>query len=80
MLKSGDHKDELAKDITHETDKLSVGFNFDVHYTNNWTYLKKFDSKTRYAAKCVILKNDQCLIHWAILHVKTMHPRTSINI
>ena len=33
MLKSGDHKHELAEDITHETDKLSVGFNFDVHYT-----------------------------------------------
>ena len=46
MLKSGDHKHELAKDITYETDKLSVGFDFDVHYTNNWTYLKKFDSKT----------------------------------
>ena len=47
MLKSRDHKHELAKDMTHETDKLSVGFNFDVHYTNNWIYLKKFDSKTR---------------------------------
>ena len=29
MLKIGDHKDELAKDITHETDKLSVGLKFD---------------------------------------------------
>ena len=36
MLKSGDHKDELAKDITYETDKLSVGFDFDIHYTSNW--------------------------------------------
>ena len=25
MLKPGDHKHELAKDMTHETDKLSVG-------------------------------------------------------
>ena len=33
ILKSGDHKDELAKDMTHETDKLSVGLNIDVHYT-----------------------------------------------
>ena len=38
MLKSGGHKDELAKDITHETDKLSVGFNFDVHYKHFWFF------------------------------------------
>ena len=35
MLKSGDHKHELAEDMTHEIDKLSVGLNFDVHYTDN---------------------------------------------
>ena len=29
MLKSGNHKHELAKDMIHETDKLSMGLNFD---------------------------------------------------
>ena len=33
MLKSGDHKHELAEDITHETDKLKCGLNIDANYT-----------------------------------------------
>ena len=35
MLKSGDQKHELAKDITYETDKLSVGLNFDNSFNMN---------------------------------------------
>ena len=47
MLKSGDHKHELAEDMTHEIDKLSVGLNFDNSFnTNYWIDFKKFDSKT----------------------------------
>ena len=36
MLKSGDHKHELAEDMTHETDKLSVGLNFDNSFNTNY--------------------------------------------
>ena len=55
MLKSGDHKHELAEDMTHETDKLSVGLNFDNSFnTNYWIeFILNFDSKTSMHRTCV---------------------------
>ena len=40
MRKSGDHKHELAEDITYETDKLSMGLNFDNSFNKQ---IKHFD-------------------------------------